>query len=59
MMLDARMEREEKWRETERERKRVGGTEDWRLAKSLLEMHKANENGPQCLAGAPHMVTGS
>lgn len=41
------------------ERERVGGTEDWWLAKSLLEMHKANENGPQCLAGAPHMVTGS
>lgn len=47
----------------ERERQIVGagagGHEDWRLTKSLLEMHKAKEIGPQCLAGAPHMVTGS
>lgn len=50
-----------KERETERQivGAGAGGHEDWRLTKSLLEMHKAKEIGPQCLAGAPHMVTGS
>lgn len=48
-----------KERERARETVGAGGTEDWRLTKSLLEMHKAKENGPQSLAGAPHMVTGS